>query len=83
MVKGKKNILAWYGQEQPPTDHLMAEDGDILLCHGHGECATDLVWLKHVMVKCGRGKKMLELFSNCGMSQSVKYACTEWCGVFR
>lgn len=67
MVKGKNIVLAWFGLEQPPLDHPMSDNGDIFLFHGHEEM-TDLVWLKHIITKCGKGKK-LELFSDRGMSQ--------------
>lgn len=83
LAKGQSVILAWFGCERPPPGHPLSEDGNVFLSYDQEQmtqCATeslDFVWLKHIIMKCGRGKEILELFSQCGMScmKYVMFAC--------
>lgn len=72
-MKCQHVILAWFGNEEPSPDHPLHDDTDTFMCYWEDEqtqCATEpLMWLKHVVLKCGRGKCILELYSQCGMSQ--------------
>ena len=73
VVKGQTVYLAWLGCESLPSDHPLAEEGDIFLSHeveDMTQCASeplDLVWLQYIISKCGKNKEILELFSRCGM----------------
>ena len=80
LVRSQCVIIGWFGGEEPPPNHPLHEEANTFMCcpeeNEPTQCATEpLLWLKHVALTCARGKCILELYSECGMSHALKM-CT-------
>ena len=69
ILKGEHIILGWFGNEEPPFDHPLCQNADVILCSA---------WLNYVMSKCN-GKEVLEAFSSSG----IYFSCQRWGGMLK